>query len=90
MTDECGYKILITSNIPLRRLIPLSPLIQPAPTVFARLPLPAISPLPQHPEPLVRPQAQLLLRLHLARVVVQMPTCTVVKEDMQGWGLGFW
>lgn len=89
MTDEYGDKILIISNTPLRRLIPLSSLIQPAPTVFARPPLRTIPQLPQRPEPLVRPQAQPLLHLRLPRVVVRVPTYMVVREDMQGWGLAF-
>lgn len=86
MTDERGHKILIISNTPLHQLIPLSPLIQRAPTVFARHPLRAITPL----EPLVPPQAQPLLRRYLLRVVARVLRCMAVTEDTQAWGWGFW
>lgn len=86
MIDERGHKILIISNTPLHQLIPLSPLIQRVPTVFVCHPLRAITPL----KPLVRPQAQPLLRLHLLRAVVRVLRCTAVREDIQAWGRGFW
>lgn len=80
VTDERGQKILIISNTLLHQLIPLSLLIQRAPTVFAPHPLQAITLL----EPLVRPQVQSLLRLHLLRVIVRVLRCMAMREDMQG------